>query len=216
MLTESVARKTLLLAVNALVEKKLTPGKSGNLSVRFDDGMLITPSGVDYADLSVQDLVRVDALGAAHGDYAPSSEWHMHLAVYQTRADCGGIVHTHSNAATALACAHREIPAFHYMVAVAGGRKIPCCDYRTFGTQALSEAVVAKMVDYKACLMANHGLIASGSSVASALSLAEEIESLATQYLMVEQLGNAQLLSDEEMDRVLEKFKTYGRPQLSV
>jgi L-fuculose-phosphate aldolase len=154
----------------------------------------------------------VTLAGEASGARAPSSEWRFHLALYRARDDLGAIVHAHAPFATALACLGRGIPAFHYMVAAAGGRDIRCAPYETFGTQALARRVVDAMDGRRACLMANHGMLAAGASLDAALALAVEVEGLAEAYWRAAQLGAPRLLSDAEMDRVLEKFRGYGQP----
>jgi L-fuculose-phosphate aldolase len=149
--------------------------------------------------------------GKACGVRLPSSEWRFHRDIYRTRADANAIVHAHAPFATTLACHGRSIPAFHYMVAVAGGRDIRCAGYATFGTQALSDHVLAALEDRRACLLAHHGMIAVGGSLDKALALAVEVETLAEMYWRALALGNPENLSDAEMDIVLEKFATYGQ-----
>ena len=174
--------------------------------------MLITPSGMAYDAIEPSDIVFVGANGAASkSTRKPSSEWRFHLAAYAQRADRHAVVHTHSMHATALACAHRPIPAFHYMVAAAGGADIPCVPYATFGTEALSEHVAAGLAARDACLLANHGQIAIGETLAAALELACAVEVLAEQYYKVLTLGKAHILPDDEMKIVLERFKSYGQ-----
>ena len=174
--------------------------------------MLITPSGMAYDVISPADVVFVAGDGAvAKGARKPSSEWRFHLAAYAARADKQAIVHTHSLHATVLACAHRPIPAFHYMVAVAGGSDIPCVPYATFGTAQLSAFVAEGLAKRDACLMANHGQIALGDNLAAALELAEHVEVLAEQYYKVLTLGKAHILDAAEMAVVLDKFKSYGQ-----
>ena len=151
--------------------------------------------------------------GEARGALLPSSEWRFHRDIYAARADAHAIVHTHAPFATSLACLHRGIPPFHYMVAVAGGTDIRCAPYATFGTQALSDHAVAALAGRRACLLANHGMIAVGASLERALALAVEVETLAEMYWRALQIGEPVLLPDAEMDVVLEKFATYGQPQ---
>lgn len=209
---EEGARREVFDTALAMSRLGLSPGRSGNVSCRFGDGMLITPSGMAYDGMTPQDVVPVAGDGSVPaGVRRPSSEWRFHLAIYAARPDVGGIVHTHSLNATALACAHREIPPFHYMVAVAGGKSIPLVPYATFGTRALSVHVVKGLRKRNACLMANHGQIAVASTARKALDLAAEVETLAEQYVRVLSLGKAKLLSDAEMARVLELFKGYGQ-----
>lgn len=190
----------------------LSPQKSGNVSVRTDSGMLITPSGMAYDDILPGDIAHVSMSGGRlAGDRKPSTETPLHLAIYRARADAAAIVHCHSMAATALACAGRPIPAFHYMVAVAGGAAIECAEYATFGSDALAGNVVSALDGRRACLMAHHGQVAIGDSLEGALDLASEVETLARQYIDVLSLGEVKLLDEAEMQRVLEKFRTYGR-----
>ncbi len=205
-------RADVIATALAMSTRGLSPGRSGNVSARIGDGMLITPSGVAYDTLKPADVVAVAADGSvAAKSLKPSSEWRFHLAVYHARPDVQAIVHTHSLHATVLACAHRPIPAFHYMVAVAGGRDIPLVPYATFGTKALSAHVVAGLASRNACLMANHGAIAVGATPTAALELAAEVENLAEMYARVLALGKAHVLPDAEMDLVLETFKSYGQ-----
>ena len=210
--TEKALRKAIIATCLTMSQRGLSPGRSGNVSARFGSGMLITPTGMAYEDLEPKDIVFVDADGGVMGGQRkPSSEWHFHLAAYQARPDRHALVHTHSMHATVLACAHKPIPAFHYMVAVAGGNDIPCVPYATFGTEDLAQHVASGLKDRDACLMANHGLIALGETLASALDLAFEVETLAEQYFKVLLLGSAHVLPDAEMALMLEKFKSYGQ-----
>ncbi|MDO6459950.1 class II aldolase/adducin family protein [Granulosicoccaceae sp. 1_MG-2023] len=204
------ARKAVLDTARAMNTLGLNQGASGNVSVRTENGFLITPSGLAYDDCSAAQIVFVDFDGHYSGDLRPSSEWHFHRDIYQAKAQVQAVVHAHSPACTALAVLGREIPPFHYMVAMAGGKTIPCADYATFGTEALSENILQALQDRRACLMANHGMVATGSSLDKALALAVEIEHLAAVYRDACLLGEPQLIDDAEMDRVLEKFKTYG------
>ncbi len=205
------AREHLLAACRAMFAADLSPGTSGNLSVRDADGFWITPSGVPYDRLSTDMMVHMDMQGNASGELKPSSEWRFHLDIYLNRADAIGICHTHSVYATGLACTQQGIPAFHYMVAAAGGHDIRCAPYRTFATQELSDVAVEALKDRKACILSNHGVIALGGSVEKALKLAQEVETLARQYAASLQFGTPAILADDEMDRVLDKFRTYGQ-----
>lgn len=191
----------------------LSPGRSGNISVRWKAGMLITASGIRPEDLDAEtDVVFVDAEGKLPaGGKAPSSEWRFHLAIYEARPDAGSVVHCHSRFATALACAHLAVPSFHYMAAKAGGADIPLAPYATYGTPELAAHAAAALSSRNACLLANHGQIAIGAALEDALELAEEVEALAAQYAVARSLGGPVLLSAEEMARVAEKFKTYGK-----
>ena len=209
---EKSLRKAVLETALTMSRSGLSPGRSGNVSCRFEDGMLITPSGKRYEDIGPDDIVFVAGDGKVHDRrQTPSSEWHFHIAAYRVRPDRSAVVHTHSMHATVLACAHKPIPAFHYMIGVAGGKDIPCVPYATFGTDELAQHVATGLSKRDACLMANHGLIAIGGTLAHALELAAEIEILAEQYYKVLTLGKPHILDDREMSRLLVKFKTYGR-----
>jgi L-fuculose-phosphate aldolase len=190
----------------------LNQGSSGNVSVRSREGLLITPSGQDMAALTAEDMVAMDMAGTVLGEGRPSTEWRFHRDIYAAFPEAEAVVHAHSPFAVALACLRRDIPPFHYMVALAGGVDIRCAAYATFGTQALSDAVLAALRDRRACLMANHGLLAWGSGLPAALALAREVEALCGQYLRACQVGEPVLLSAVEMLEVLEKFKDYGKP----
>lgn len=208
---ERGCRAALVAIAKGMCASGLSPGRSGNVSCRFRDGMLITPTAKRYEEMTAADMVFVSANGTVpEGQGRPSSEWHFHLAAYAARPDRHALVHTHSLHATALACARRNIPAFHYMVAVAGGSDVPCVPYATFGTEELARYVAHGLSNRDACLMANHGLVALGRSPAHALELAREVETLAAQYIAVLNLGAVHILPDDEMARVLEKFKTYA------
>lgn len=209
---EEALRQGVLETALKMSRSGLSPGRSGNVSARVAGGMLITPSGMAYEDLNPADMVRVsDDGGVAPGQRKPSSEWHFHLAAYRARADRHAVVHTHSMHATVLACAHKPIPAFHYMVAMAGGADIPCVPYATFGTAELAGYVAKGLALRDACLMANHGQIAIGETLSAALELAHEVEILAEQYSKVLALGRAHILSDTEMADMVERFKSYGQ-----
>src|SRR5262245_48834800 len=209
---EAKARRGVIATALAMSRSGLSPGRSGNVSCRWRDGMLITPTGMAYDEIKLRDVVFVAGDGSAPGKQRkPSSEWRFHLAAYQARPDMGAVVHTHSLHATALACAGKGIPAFHYMVAVAGGKDIPIVPYATFGTEELSRHVAEGLAERNACLMKNHGLIALGATLSGALELAAEVEVLASQYAKVLTLGEPIVLDDAEMANVLERFKSYGQ-----
>jgi len=209
---EREARASVIATALAMSQQGLSPGRSGNVSCRWRDGMLITPSGMAYDEIAPKDVAFVGADGApSKKERKPSSEWRFHLSAYLARADMGAAVHTHSLHATVLACAGKPIPAFHYMVAVAGGPDIPLVPYATFGTEELARHVAEGLGERNACLMANHGLIALGKTLPAALELAAEVEILAEQYVKVLTLGPPRLLPEEEMTEVLARFKTYGQ-----
>jgi L-fuculose-phosphate aldolase len=190
----------------------LSPGLTGNVSVRGPRGLVVTPSGMPYAELGADDMVELAADGAARpGQRAPTSEWQLHAAILAARPDVGAIVHTHSLFCTAVACLRRAIPAIHYMVVRAGGDEIPCAAYATFGTAELAHHVVAALAGGRACLLANHGMVALGDDLAGALALAAEVESLAAQYWHAAQLGAPHVLDPAELDRVRGQFARYGQ-----
>ena len=189
----------------------LNQGKSGNLSARFGAGFIVTPTGIPYERLEPADLVSMEG-DTPNGAHAPSSEWRLHRDVYASRPEVGAVVHTHSPYATTLACLRRAIPAFHYEVAFAGGRDIRCSPYATFGTQELSRLGLAALEGRRACLLANHGLVAIGRDLDEAFGLAEKVENLARLYWQALQVEEPAILDDAEMDRILEKFRDYGPP----
>lgn len=203
----------IVAAMQALDASGLNTGSAGNASCRSTaGGMWITPSGVPAAVLADSSIVELSMRGdVASPGLVPSSEWRLHRDIYVARPDVNAIVHTHSSYATALACQRRDIPAFHYMVAVAGGDSIRCSGYATFGTQALSDEALAALGNRNACLLANHGVVTLGSAPAQAVKLAIEVEQLAKQYCIALSLAPPVILSPEEMGEVLEKFKTYGQ-----
>jgi L-fuculose-phosphate aldolase len=212
-------RAQAVQALQRLDTLGLNRGSTGNLSLRCAlqglPGMLITPTGMGADELRAQDMVWVAEDGTVRGDWAPSSEWHFHQAVYARRADVMAVVHTHSVHATALACLGRGLPPFHYMVAVAGGDSVRCTPYHTFGSVALSQAVAEAMADRLACLMAHHGLVAAGATLSQAMKIAIEIESLCEVYLKLLAVAEPALLTAAQMAEVLEKFRSYGRARRS-
>ncbi|TWI11947.1 L-fuculose-phosphate aldolase [Lysobacter ruishenii] len=211
--TERAARQSLVDHCRAMSASGLSFNKSGNASVRWGGGLLITPTGRAYDQLQVDEIVYLQADGTCPpGQLLPSSEWRIHRDILQAFPDANGIMHLHSPHATALACLGLGIPAFHYMVAAAGSDHIPCAGYATFGTEALSANILKVLQGgLRACLMANHGLVAMGASLEDAYALAGEVENLARQYIIARSLGPTQDLPRDEMERVLEKFKTYGQ-----
>lgn len=210
-MNEAELRRALIDTAIAAQREGLNRGASGNLSVRSGDGFLITPSGMPATEQTADDVVWMDLAGKAHGSRKPSSEWRFHRDLYVARPEFGAVLHAHSTFATTLACLGRDIPPFHYMIAAAGGKTIRCAPYATFGTQELSDYAIAAMEGLKACLLANHGLLVAESTLERALALALEVENLCEQYCRVLQIGVPVLLSDAEMDVVLEKFKSYGQ-----
>jgi len=212
-MSDTELRREIIATALAMNARGINRGKSGNVSARVENGFLITPSGLAYDSLEPHDVVAMTLEGEARGPRQPSSEWRFHRDIFASRADANAIVHAHSPFATTLACLGRDIPPFHYMIAVAGGKDIRCAPYATFGTQALSDHALRALESRTACLLANHGMIAVGPSLAAALALAVEVEALAEQYWRALQIGQPTLLSETEMAVVLERFKTYGQPR---
>lgn len=208
-MTEHDLRDRMVQTCRAMNASGINAGTSGNLSVRFGDGMLITPSSLAYDVMTPEDIVFMAADGTWAGR-RPSSEWRFHRDILAARPDVGAVLHCHSVSATAVACHHRPIPAFHYMVAVAGGTTIRCAPYATFGTQALSDAAVAALDGRLACLLGQHGQIALGATPEKALWLATEVEVLARMYLAALAIGEPPVLPDDEIDRVVTQIRAMG------
>ena len=203
--------RSIIDACLAMNRSGLNQGTAGNISYRYDDGMLITPTGIAYDQLTEDDIVYVDNNGNYEDDKAPSSEWRFHLAVLKARPDMNAVVHNHAIYSSSLSILNREIPAIHYMVAAAGGNTIPCVPYATYGTPELCDYVTKGMADRNAVIMQHHGMIAAGETLGKAMWLAEEVETLARMYLNLLQTGlEIPVLSDQEIAVVLERFKTYG------
>jgi L-fuculose-phosphate aldolase len=204
-------RLALVAAARHFSSLGMNAGKSGNLSVRVAAGFLVTPSGKAYETLGGNEIAYVDGYGESHGPQKPSSEWRLHRDVYARFPEANAVVHTHSPFATTLSCLRRAIPPFHYEIAFAGGRDIRCAEYATFGTQQLSDHAMAALEGRRACLLANHGAVAFGASLADAMVLAEKVEALARLYWQALQVGEPVLLDGAEVDLVVEKFRTYGK-----
>lgn len=217
-ISQDALRKAVITTAIEMNASGINRGKSGNVSVRWSDGQfdgfLITPTGLAYAEISSEHIVAVTLMGDSHGSCQPSTEWRFHRDIYCSRVDVGAIVHTHAPFSTALACLGLGIPAFHYMIALAGGDDIRCAPYATFGTQQLSDYALTALEGRSACLLANHGMIAIGGSLVSALTLAIEVETLAEIYWRSLQIGNPLILSAGEMGVVLDKFRGYGQGRL--
>ena len=210
---EAALRQEIVHTALAMSAEGLSPGTSGNVSARWRSGMLITPSGLPYGDLRADDIVFLPFAGDGkpEGNRTPSSEWRFHLDIMNSRPDVMAVVHTHSTYATVLAVLGLEIPAHHYMIAVSGGNSIRCAPYATYGTTELSQNALEALDGRTCCLLSNHGVIATGPSLTKALWLAGEVETLARQYVIARQLGEPRLLSKDEIDEVLERFKNYGQ-----
>jgi L-fuculose-phosphate aldolase len=211
--SEADLRRRMLEVCLSMNASGLNAGTSGNLSVRLDQSRcLITPSGLAYDRTAPTDMAVLDDSGRWSGPYRPSSEWRFHRDILKARPEVGAILHTHSRHATAVAVRGEDLPAFHYMVAVAGGDSIRCAPYRTFGTQELSEAALAALEGRKACLLSHHGMIVLERTPERALALATEVEQLCAIYLLARQAGPVETLDGEEMRRVICLFETYGTP----
>lgn len=212
---EQHKRRDIVAACLWINSSGLNPGTAGNISVRHGDSMLISPSGVPYEQLEPEDIVSMTLTGeygsyTASGTNVPSSEWRFHLDIMRARPDVGAIVHTHSLYATVLACARKDIPPVHYMIAAAGGPSIRCSRYATYGTAELSQAALEALEDRTCCILANHGMIATGPNLAKAQWLAVELETIAKQYYLTLCIGGPVLLGEAEIAHVKERFKGYG------
>lgn len=196
-----------------LITSQLTTGSGGNLSIfnRAENLVAIKPSGVDYFKMKPEDVVILSPSGEiVDGKLKPSSEARFHLALYQHRPDVNAVVHTHQVYATTIACLNWELPAVHYLVGFAGN-KVPLAKYATFGTQELSDNIIAAIGSYNACLMANHGIVTVGAAILPAFATAEEIELVARLFYQAKCIGQPVILPDSEMEIITEKFKTYGQ-----
>ena len=195
-----------------LNSRKLSALRSGNISVRFKKGFFITPSGKKYSSLKNKDIVYVSLNGKFDKKLGiPSSEWKFHQEIYLKKKEANAIVHSHSTNATALSVHKKSIPAFHYMVALAGGNDIKCANYATYGTRKLSVNILNALKNRKACLISNHGQIAYDDNLSKAFELAEEVENLSLQYITALKIGKPKILSNVEMNKVLAKAKNYKR-----
>jgi len=211
MTSESEHREALVQYSREAVVRQLSNATAGNLSIRFHDRMLITPSGIAPDDMHETQIVDVAFDGSFRCKWKPSSEWALHAAIYRNRSEVQAIVHAHPTYCVALSVLREAMPPFHYMVAAFGGNEVPCAPYKTFGGSALAEAVANTMgASYHACLMANHGMIAVGESLQSAFNRTEKLEVLARQYQLARTMGEVVLLTDEEMAEVHEAYKSYG------
>ncbi len=208
-------RQQLLDTSRQLCQLGLNRGTSGNMSIRVSNdegepGFLITPSGMPVNQMTADDMVWMDFSANSVGHRQPSSEWRFHLDILQHKPEINAVIHTHSMFAATLSTFRRDIPPFHYMIALAGGDTIRCAPYALFGSQLLSDHALAALYDRKACLLANHGMIAIGETPEKALRIAEEVETLCEQYLLALQVGQPHLLTHEEMQEVMQQFRGYG------
>ena len=207
-------RRDLLDVVARLEAKGFNHGTSGNVSCRAGGDILITPTGGNSGNMTADRLVRMRTDGSALGEGIASSEWPMHLAILDAHPHVNAVVHAHSDCCVALSCLRKPIPAFHYMIASFGGNDVPCAGYATFGTRALGESAVKALATRKACLLANHGMIAVGGTLEAALNLTVKLETLARQYILACQAGEPAIIPDDEIERVLERYADYGRKRL--
>ncbi len=215
-LSESALRKSLCAAYIRLAELGLNYASAGNISCRFEGGALISPTGAEAATLTPEAIVSIAADGTVRGAGLPSSEWSMHMAIYQHYPQAFAVVHTHSDACVAVSAQRKPLPAFHYMLAGFGGDDVRCATYATFGTDALAQAAVDALQDRNACLLANHGMICHAATIEKAVANAAKLETLARQYWMSAQLGTPVVLDAEEMARVRERYKGYGKARLAT
>ena len=209
-MSELAVREAIVDACRQMNALGLNQGTSGNISVRWGDGLLITPSGLAYARMRPEDIVPMQLDGSHEHHLAPSSEWRFHCDIMKARPDVGAIMHAHPIYATAFAICHKEIPAVHYMIAAAGGPTIRCGDYASYGTAELSQIAVAALEGRNACLLANHGMIATGADLDKAMWLALEVETLCRQYAAALQIGTPHVLPNDEIARTVKKFEQYG------
>ncbi|MCP5266032.1 MAG: class II aldolase/adducin family protein [Burkholderiaceae bacterium] len=215
--TDPAIRSAIVEALQSMSRLGINKGTAGNISVRGDGGFYISPTGITYADMSADQIVFMKWDGSYEGDILPSSEWRFHRDILAERTELNAVVHTHSTNATAVSILGHDIPAIHYLVASAGGNSIPCARYETFGTAALGRSILNAMKGRRACLLAHHGTIAAGVNLSKAMALSVNVEEMASLYLACLPFGKPPVLSDAEMERILEKFRTYGRqPALSA
>ena len=207
-----IEAEQIIKYANMLNSEKLSTLRSGNVSLRYKNGFLITPSGVKYSLLKVDDIVFVSLDGKFdETKNKPSSEWRFHKDIYSSKNEANAIVHAHSTHATAVSAHNKDVPAFHYMVALAGGNDLKCANYATFGTQELSDNIINALKNRKACLMSNHGQVAFGDNLEQAFELAQEVENICHQYINAIKIGEPKILSSSEMDVILEKVKNYKK-----
>ncbi len=210
-------RNALLQAALAMNRVELNQGTSGNLSLRLEEDFLITPSALAYDQCRAADLVRLNMKGkVVGGTRKPSSEWRIHRDIYLHKREAGAILHAHPPWCTTLACLQRDIPPFHYMVAVAGGNSIACAPYALFGSRQLSDNVLAALDEKRcACLLAHHGMVCFAKGLTEVLALAIEVENLARVYVQALQVGKVPLLTTREMEAVTRQFEDYKNPECS-
>jgi L-fuculose-phosphate aldolase len=210
-MTEQTLRQQLLDTSCRMVELGLNRGTAGNASVRYADGMLITPSALSVSEMNAESMVRMDLEGKVLQGSRPSSEWRIHRDILKARPEIGAALHMHSTFATTIACLRKDVPPVHYMIAMAGGDTIRCAPYSLFGEQALSDHALEALCDRKACLLGNHGMIALGKDLDDALSVAVEVEAVCEIYWRCLQAGEPQILTPQQMHEVKLKFVEYKK-----
>lgn len=213
-MTENDLRRKIIQLCLDMNASGLNQGTSGNISVRFGKRMLITPSGIPYDKMQVEDIANMPISGnklSWEGPYKPSSEWHFHRTILKNKPDLNAVIHTHSTFATVLSIARNSIPAVHYMIGAFGGNTVECANYATFGTAELSKNIQKAMKNRTACLLANHGMVVGGVNLDKAMWAAIELETLAKQYYHARLAGDMVVLPEEEMDKIVELFKGYGQ-----
>jgi len=208
---DEALRREMIATCIYMNDKGINQGTSGNISARVDGGFLITPSGVPYHEMKPKDIVLMKVDASHQGPRKPSTEWRFHRDIMAKKPEVGAVIHLHSMFCTSLSMLRREIPAVHYMIAAAGGPSVPCVPYVTWGTQELADYIVGALENRHACLLANHGMVCVGPTLKKAAWLAVEIETLAAQYWRALQVGVPHILPDDEIERVMQKFKSYGQ-----
>ena len=208
---EENIRKSIIDASLLLEKKKLNQGKSGNISIRWKNGMLITPSGIPYEGMKVKDIVFVDNEGKSEGIWTPSIEWKFHLDILKTRKDFNVVIHNHPAYGSGMSMLRKDIKAYHYMIAFMGGDTVRCSTFAPPGTQELSKAVLKALKNRKACLLANHGAITCGIDIEEALLLTEELEALCKQITIANINGKPKLVEKKYMKVIIEAIKSYGK-----
>ena len=211
MKNDHATREAMIATCRRMNAEGLNSGTSGNLSVRIDGGLLITPSGIDYEAMKPEQIVEMDMEGRYYGDYVPSSEWRFHYDILRARPDVGSVIHSHAPYCTILACCLLDIRPVHYMVAVAGGSVIKCSGYAPFGTPELSRLALDALGPRNACLLGNHGVIAVASGPEKALELLREVENLARISHGARMLNGGVTLTEADMAVVLKRMRTYGK-----
>jgi len=211
MSNEQELRAALLDVSRRMVELGLNRGTAGNASVRCGECLLITPSALPVSEMTAASMVRMSLQGEVLQGGKPSSEWRFHCDILKNRTEIGAVLHSHSPFATTLACLRREVPAVHYMIALAGGDSIRCTPYSIFGEQQLSDDALEALQGRKACLLGNHGMIALGSDLDDALAVAQEVEFLCEIYWRTLSVGEPKLLTAQQMHEVKLKFVEYKK-----